>query len=125
AYAGVVLVNAASATATGMGSFHIIGLFLGNKNSGNTLTGPDVNSNWTLSSLNAGTLSSGIAFSNFPNLVGGIKSDTFYLNHGAGVTGSIDGGSGTNALDYSTYTTGVTVNLGLGTATGTAGIVHF
>jgi Ca2+-binding RTX toxin-like protein len=37
--------------------------------------------------------------------------------------GSLNGGLGTNILDYSQYTTGVTVNLLAGTATGVGGSV--
>src|SRR5262249_42089347 len=39
--------------------------------------------------------------------------------------GTIDGGAGVNTLDYSLYTTGITVDLGSGTATGVGGgITH-
>ena len=58
-------------------------------------------------------------------LVGGPGGDTFRFADGtalAGGTGRIDGGGGTNALDYSAWTTAVVVNLTAGTATGTAGV---
>ena len=51
----------------------------------------------------------------------GAGNDTFKLSNGKGVTGKIDGGAGTNTLDYSLYSTGVTVNLITGTATAMGG----
>jgi hypothetical protein len=46
----------------------------------------------------------------------------------AGITGQIDGGGGTNRLNYAAYTTGVTVDLAdfpaFGTATGTGGVIN-
>ena len=58
------------------------------------------------------------------NLVGGTGNDTFKFASGGKVAGSLDGGPGVNALNYSGYLTPVTVNLKLGTATGTAGITN-
>src|SRR5207244_13210191 len=37
------------------------------------------------------------------------------------VTGRIDGGTGNNTLDYTSYTTDITANLNLGQATGVGG----
>ena len=51
----------------------------------------------------------------------GAGNDTFKLSNGKGVAGKIDGGGGTNTLDYSLYSTGVTVNLTTGAATGVGG----
>lgn len=56
------------------------------------------------------------------NLIGGTNADTFVFQDAASTAGTIDGGTGTNTLDYSAYTTAVTVNLLAGTATGTAGV---
>jgi ELWxxDGT repeat protein len=56
----------------------------------------------------------------------GSGNDTFNVAGGASLTGGIDGGTGTNTLSYSKYSTsGVVVDLPLGTATGIAGgIAH-
>src|SRR5262249_48268615 len=40
---------------------------------------------------------------------------------GASLSGTLDGGGGVNALDYSAWTTGVVVNLATGQATGVGG----
>jgi hypothetical protein len=95
----------------------------------NTLIGPDLASNWNITATNsgnlasatAGALGSAINFVHVQNLIGGAGNDNFIFANGKGVTGSIDGGSGTNALSYAAYTTGVRVNLQLGTATAVAG----
>ena len=42
--------------------------------------------------------------------------------NGASVNGTLNGGAGVDTINYSAYTTSVTVNLALGTATGTSGI---
>ena len=64
------------------------------------------------------------------NIIGGSGNNTFAFADGAVFGGTIDGGSGVtsggnNTLDYSAYTTGVTVDLSQGTATGTNGISDF
>jgi Ca2+-binding RTX toxin-like protein len=51
--------------------------------------------------------------------VGGAGSDTFkFVNNSALLNGTIDGGSGTNALNYSGTTKPTFINLGTGQATG-------
>ncbi len=60
------------------------------------------------------------------NLIGGKGVNSVKFEDGASLSGSVDGGSGgTNTLDFSAYTTGVAVNLAIGTATGTGGISDF
>lgn len=55
---------------------------------------------WSVSASNSGSVSgvaNSLTFANIQNLVGGSANDTFTLNGGS-VTGSINGGSGTNTL---------------------------
>jgi hypothetical protein len=73
---------------------------------------------WSVTGAGAGSVLgtipgfvSGAAFSNIENLLGGGNTDTFRFAAGAGVAGYVNGGAGVNALDYSAYTTPVTVNL--------------
>ena len=83
-----------------------------------TLTGPDADTDWIVSGLGSGLF--GVTmFNGVESLVGGAGADTFLVKGSFG--GSIDGGGGTNTLDYSTHATGVTVNLADGAAVGTAG----
>ena len=63
-----------------------------------------------------------LAFSDIENLVGADGVDKFIFADGAAVAGNIDGGDGTNTLDFSGYTTGRAVTLtSTGTITGFAG----
>jgi len=56
-------------------------------------------------------------FTSIENLTGGNGSDIFQMHPAGLISGAIDGGAGNNALDYSTRTFGVTVDLASGTAT--------
>jgi hypothetical protein len=95
----------------------------------NTLVSGAFNNTWHLTGTNAGTLQSTIAFHNIQNLRGTalpFESDTFFFANGAGITGTIVGGGNFHTtLDYSAYTTPVTVNLKTHTATGVGGGVFF
>jgi hypothetical protein len=83
----------------------------------NTLSGGDTGSTWWITGINAGRVG-GITFTDVQNLVGGLGQDTFALAGQAGVDSTIDGGGGYNVLDYSAYTTQVSVDLSVGRATG-------
>jgi Ca2+-binding RTX toxin-like protein len=78
-------------------------------------------------SASAGMNSVSAAGDNIENLKGGTGNDSFIFANGAGLAGgggTIDGGGGLNTLDYSVYTTPVSVNLAAGTATGTMSIAN-
>ncbi len=85
----------------------------------NSLIGPSTSNTWTITATNAGNINSNVAFTNFQNLTGSSGSDAFVFNNTFGVTGAVNGGGGSNTLDYSQYTTGVTVNLTSHTSTKT------
>ena len=70
---------------------------------------------------NAGTLGETIAFTSLENIVGGTGIDVFTFADGASITGVLDGGLGSNALDYSAYQSPVVINLATQMATGTGG----
>ena len=96
---------------------------IGNATGPISLFASDAANTWTITSQNTGTLSSSllagtVTFSGARNLHGGNGADNFILADGAGVDGIIDGGGGTNALDYSAYSSSVLVNLQTGFATG-------
>jgi hypothetical protein len=89
----------------------------------NTLVGSNTANTWSLAGINAGTLSGAaisgpVSFSGVQNLRGGSGIDTFVFGEAATVTDTIDGGGGTNALDYTAYATSVLVNLQTSVATG-------
>ena len=110
-----------------------------------TLVGPNVPSTWNLTGANTGNIAGLVnSFTTTENLTGGSDADSFIFATGGSVSGAINGGDGTDTLDYSAYTTQVAVNLGLGstglaanldgarkcrsattTATGTATITNY
>src|SRR5262249_45925009 len=70
------------------------------------------NSNWYITAQNAGNLNGNVFFTSIEHLVGGASADVFHLSEGVGVSGQVDGGgSAEDGLDYSAFTTAVTVNL--------------
>jgi hypothetical protein len=88
--------------------------------SGDTLVGGNAANTWSVTGQNAGQVT-GVTFSGFSNLTGGSQADTFAFVNGGSVTGAVNGGGGTNALDYSAYGGDIVVDLALGTATGVGG----
>jgi filamentous hemagglutinin family protein len=81
---------------------------------GSTLVGPNANTTFTLTGTDSGEVSgfnSPLSFSSIENLTGGTASDSFQFSNGVSFGGTIDGGLGTDTLNYSAYTTPVTVNL--------------
>jgi hypothetical protein len=90
----------------------------------NTLQGPDRDTTWQITGSNAGSFTGGVSFTSMQNLVGGAGADTFQFADGAGVNGVINGGGGTNALDYSAYaSSNVVVDLQTAFATGVGGSI--
>src|SRR5262249_20225202 len=55
------------------------------------------NETWYITGPNAGNVD-GVTFTGFQNLTGGSGNDTFVFSNGQSVTGTIDGGGGTNTL---------------------------
>jgi hypothetical protein len=79
----------------------------------NTLVGPDAASVWQIAGNNAGALPGGVTFSSFQNLTGGSGNDTFQIGAMGLLSGTINGGGGVNALDFSGYTGDIVVDLPL------------
>lgn len=79
--------------------------------------GPNVATTWTISGANSGKVDS-VTFSNFQNLAGGTGSDIFnFTTSTANLSGTINGGTGTNnnsTISYATlgssYLVGVTLS---------------
>lgn len=111
--AGPVTVNLANDMASGT-TFANIENFIGSASTSDTLDGPDAT--WTISGANSGTVN-GLTFWSFENLTGGTGPNHFIVLPGGSLSGELQGGSGSNTLDYSEYGSSVTVNLGNNTAT--------
>jgi hypothetical protein len=91
-----------------------------------TLIGDDVTNAWTITGTAAagtGALN-GMAFKRIENLSGGAGNDSFAFGAGTAIKGTIDGKDGTDTLDYSAFTTAVSVNLAGATATSTGGFAN-
>jgi Ca2+-binding RTX toxin-like protein len=87
-----------------------------------TLVGPNASNTWILTGLGAGTLN-GMPFTGINNLTGSIQKDVFTVKTGGSVTGTVSGGAGTaDQLDYTAFSSPVTVNLRTKSA---PGIGHF
>ena len=130
-------------TASGIGgTFDNVNAITGSGVGGDTITGMNTASTWQVATQYTDNASSrALTFSQFETLIGGSGNDTFniagaltndlrggagddtfVLANGATLNGTIDGGAGTDLLDYALYNTAVNVNLALHTATNTAGV---
>lgn len=89
------------------------------------ITGNNGINAWSITAGTSGTVTGvGTSFSNIENLTGGTGNDTFTFDNGAVWGSSIDGGNGTDVLDLSAYTAGLTLALtGAGTTNGFDGTV--
>lgn len=94
-----------------------------------SVTGPSASNAWNVTGANAGTLSyfddvpytinghsytlpmqRTVNFAGVENLTGSDRTDTFAFQDGQKVSGQVSGGGGTDTVDYSAYTTAVTVD---------------
>jgi hypothetical protein len=128
-YAGTNTVTVQTGTGGALVNLLVTGVpvnLIGNPSGPISLAASDAANTWTITSQDAGTLSSSllagtVTFGGAANLYGGNGWDTFVFDDGAGVDGIIDGGGGTNTLDYSPYTSSLLVDLQTGFATGVGG----
>lgn len=104
-------------TFSGAGSFPFAMNIQGG--SGNdTIRSLDETNNFRIEALNGGRFETRHTFTGIESLVGGAQHDTFVYTPSGFLSGSIDGGGGNDTLDYGLLTTGVTVDLFWGNATG-------
>jgi hypothetical protein len=95
------------------GGFSEFERFLGGSDL-DTLVGPESNNTWNITDTDEGGVNGAVAFSSFENLTGSVNfADDFVISDTKGVSGAIDGGgvSGTDTLDYSLYSTVVSVTV--------------
>lgn len=122
-YDAPVTFHLAKMSATGLAGFRNIQILVGSSHK-DTLVGPDTGAWFNIDGGNFGNIDLGIDgsidFLDIENLVGGSGDDTFAFNADGTLTGSIDGGGGSNTLDYSDYGSGVVVDLNTGSATAVA-----
>jgi Ca2+-binding RTX toxin-like protein len=122
-YGAAATVNLQTLTATGVGRFAAVEKFVGGGTAAaTTLVGTNAATTWSLTAAGGGTVGA-LAFSGMRHLTGGSASDVFRFSGNGSVAGTIDGGGGSDTLDYSALSTSVTVNLGTGDATRTGGVL--
>lgn len=90
---------------------------IGNSLAGSSVTGLAASNTFTISGP-ASFSSASTQFTFFGDIIGGDGDDSFLFTGNGSVTGAIVGGGGNNRIDYSGYSSAVTVNLAAGTATG-------
>ena len=115
-----VVVNLFSNSTSTIGSFTSISMLIGSA-ANDTLVGVNNASTWTITSPSTFTVNS-LRVGNVESLVGGTGVDVFRAKEGVEYFGSIDGGTGVDRVEYTTFASSVSVNLGLGTATGFASV---
>jgi hypothetical protein len=106
----------ATAVVVNLGSLSAITTVFGGQSFSNTLVGANTTSTWNITGTNSGTVN-GITFYGFMYLTGGSGNDTFKFGPNGSLGGNINGGTGTNTLDYSGYGKAVNVRPGSGLAT--------
>ncbi|MGZ0163483.1 MAG: hypothetical protein ACKVII_06185 [Planctomycetales bacterium] len=82
-----------------------------------TLTGTSGADLFAVTVSNDNGTVNGVSFASFENLAGAGGSDTFQLQNGLGLSGGIDGGADADIIDYSQYSTDVSINLSTGVST--------
>jgi Ca2+-binding RTX toxin-like protein len=86
-------------------------------NLSDTIVGSSGNDIISVTSNNNGSVNGTLTFIGFEHLQGAGGDDTFVLADGFGVSGAIDGGAGSDTLDYNVYSSAVNVDLSTGSAT--------
>ncbi len=115
-----VSVDIGASTATGVvNNFSGVEILRGGAGTTDEIRGTAIADVFTLTGPGSGTFASGMvheAFSGFERLKGLGGSDQFVMNGGS--IGSVDGGIGTDRLDYSNLSTPIAVNVGAASGTG-------
>ena len=116
-YTTDIIVNLGNNTATATGGLSNFEQVTGSSANNDRLSATGGNDNITLIDTDIGTINT-VAFNGFEHLDGQAGNDRIILNDGASVSGSVDGGTGSDSLDYTNYTRAVTIDLEAATATG-------
>ncbi|HEX5216215.1 MAG TPA: OmpA family protein, partial [Vicinamibacterales bacterium] len=84
------------------------------------IRGPERKTVWRFTGQGSGN-AGGTRFTGIEDVQGGADEDTFGFDDAADFAGTVDGGGGTDSLDYAGWTSAVTVDLATGTATALLG----
>ncbi len=89
-----------------------VGISFAGGDGNDTVTGLSSDSIWVIQSPGGGTVG-GLAFEDIENLRGGVGQDWFQITESGQIVGTLNGGAGSNTLDYSTWTVSVSVSLAM------------
>lgn len=87
---------------------------------GDSLTGTSGGDSFLVTGTGSGSIGT-LNFSSFENLLGSSGDDSFAFGPSGTLSGTVNGGTGTDVIDYSLFGTGVSVNLSTGSATAVSG----
>ena len=110
-------------TATSTGGIRNIEQFVGGIATTDTFTAPNTANAWQLTGPISGSLNSTVGFLGFETLKGGTATDSFAVEPAASSFAKVDGGSGTDSLIYSGFSSGIQVDLANRTAPGVASFI--
>ncbi|KAA0139306.1 hypothetical protein FYZ48_11765 [Gimesia chilikensis] len=102
AVTSAVTVDLQTSSASGVNLFHTIESLSGDDTQ-DTISGLSAGTTYLINGVNQGSVS-GIDFDGFNHLAGSTGNDTFQFSSSGQITGSIDGLSGSDILDYSAST---------------------
>jgi hypothetical protein len=114
----------AQATSFIVGLNAVTALTLKGAGGSDSLTGPNQTNAWAITGANAGALNSFLTFTGIGSLIGGTAADDLAFANGGSVSATINGGGGSDTLDFSGRSTAVTVTMvadGTNKATATGG----
>ncbi len=105
-------VNLATRTSTGVTGFTGVTNLIGSSLGVDRLIGANSTTVWSITGANSGTAGT-TNFSGFESVTGGTGADTFRFQPSGSLAGTVDGGNGTDTLDYGLSQQAVEVNLQL------------
>jgi len=122
AYTTAITQNLQTEQITGISDYSNIETIIGGSSNSDIIIGKDESNTWPITADDTCYWDSSITFQSFENITGGTDVDSFIMNPAADITGTLDGGEGSDTLDYSLYTSDITIDLTLGTAAGVGGL---
>ncbi|MDX1929365.1 MAG: hypothetical protein SFV81_22755, partial [Pirellulaceae bacterium] len=118
-----VAISLLANTATSTGGIRNFEQFGGGSATTDTFTAANTANAWQLTGEKSGSLNLTFGFSGFETLKGGTSTDNFVVEPAASSFASVDGGSGTDSLNYSGFESAIQVNLSNRTAPGIASFI--
>ncbi|MDX1927467.1 MAG: PKD domain-containing protein, partial [Pirellulaceae bacterium] len=110
-------INLATNTASGTTGIANLEQFVGTALASSTFTGPNIANLWEVSGENQFVLNQSYEALAFNNVTGGTASDRFEISPTGRITGSVNGGGGSDTISYEQWSEAISFDLGLLTST--------